>query len=1341
MALTLSVGAMLAWSQTPQIRFEHLDIRDGLSHNRVGTIYQDHFGFMWFGTLSGLNCYDGHNIELLEFDESDPFSPSDLNVVWLKEGPQQRIWVKSHYGVFAYDTQKEQFVDITALLKDLQVNNYNLSDIVKDSEGNYWFVIDDIGVKKYITKEQRIHHYGGSYRDVSSVNLDGKGNIAMVHSNGKIELINAKNPNSTTFTTYPELLWGKEDLLSFLDNTGGFWFYSRDNSSGLWYYHPETKENRHFGEKELRSNIVSGIMQDENGRIIIGLDHGGMTLLNKEDWTYTNFVNNLSDPNSLSHNSIISMFQDDKGLIWLGTNKGGVNYFSTESVSFNFYKQLGEHPANANDIWPIVEDDNGYLWFGTDGGGLTRFHLKSGKYVNYTHDSDNPNSLSTNIIVSMCKAADGGFWIGTYYGGLNYFDGKKFKTFYHDENDPNSISDNSIWNLYLDSQNRLWVGTLKGGVDVYDQEFNKLYHFGLDNQTLQSDYITSFCEDRRGRIWIGTGYGLQVFEGNTNAIRHMLRETGNPESLTNNSILHIFCDTDGYMWVGTMYGLSKYDPRTDRFTSYSKEDGLPDNIVGSIAQDDAGAFWLGTPKGLSRLTFKDDQPMFHNFDISDGLQGEIFNERSVLKLHNGDLAFGGKNGLNVFDPAQIKVMEEENELVFLNFYVSNQQIKPGDTFNDRVWFENGLNNNHELQLEYDENSFTLEFASLSFYRQENIIYKYRLIGFDHDWVVGSNNNRANYTNLDPGKYQFELMASDQTQRWNSQAKTMHIIIRSPWWRTPYAYVGYLALMMGILLLTRHSIIHKERFRAKVTQGQIEAKRLHDLDLMKIKFFTNISHEFRTPLTLILTPIDRLLKTDPDQSQLKHYEMIQRNAKRLLTLVNQLLDFRKMEANQHRLSLSTGDLVNFIRSITESFSDLSSDRRVRLHFHSNMNGFLTMFDRDKMEKILFNLLSNAFKFTYSGGKVDVTIKDVAYREEVHTIRIAVADTGIGIPGERLNDVFNRFFQMEQDSPQHLNHGSGIGLSITKEFVEMHGGKIWVESEVDKGSTFVFELPMERLTENQTPNNEPVQVEEKAVIVHKNDNSTILLADDNADFRFYLKDNLKEVYNIYEASNGKDAWKVILNHQPDLVVTDIMMPELSGIDLCKKIKNDPRTAHIPVILLTAHYADDQKLEGFEAGAIEYITKPFNFEILVQAMKSAIQLQKLIQAQGHRVEAKPKEIEIKSLDEKFIVKALEVVEANISNANFSVQELSSEMAVSRGQLYKKVLELTGKTPIQFIREVRLKRAAALLEKSQLNVAEVAYSVGFNNPKYFTKYFKKAYKMLPSRYAAAAMDRSGAQ
>ncbi|RED97931.1 hybrid sensor histidine kinase/response regulator transcription factor [Marinoscillum furvescens] len=1332
--------AIVCHGQHSQIRFEHLDSKDGLSHNRINSIYQDQLGFIWFGTPSGLNRYDGSMIKVFEPDEDNQFALSNPNIFWMKEGPEGHMWIKPNYGVFAYDVFQERFINIQDLIIQLRIDDYNLTDLIKDEHGNYWFIIENLGVKTYLSDQDTIYHYGGAYRDVVSAALDGKGNIALTHMNGSIELIDTGDPQKTTFIKYPEHLQGKSELKTFIDNAGDFWFYSEAYPFGACRFSPETSSCKHYDADVLGSTLVSGIIQDQAGRVIIGVDHGGLTIIDDQQQTIQSIRNNTSDPNSLSINSVISIYKDKSELVWIGTNKGGVNYFSPKSVNFNFYKNVDARSPKANDLLAIMQADEHTLWLGSDGAGLHRFDRRSGSFTTYRHDPQDPHSLSSDIVVSLSPAADGGIWMGTYMGGLNYFDGQKFTTYRHQKDDPNSPSGDSVWKLYLDSKNRLWLGTLKGGVNVYDSAFQKIYEFNRENGTIKSNYATSFSEDRSGRMWVGTGYGIEIFHPETQTFSHILQDESKEGSLSNNSVLDIYCASDGTMWVGTMYGLNRFDKDKQQFETFTKEDGLPDNIISSILEDDSGDMWFGTFKGLSKLTITDDSlRIFENFDLSDGLQGEMFNERSALKLQSGHLAFGGSNGLNIFDPEQVQFTNEENKLVFLDFYISNHRIRSGEWYNGREWFADGLNQTSAITLKHFENSFTIEFTALNYYQNENTVYKYRLKGFDDQWVTDPNIHRVNYTNLDPGRYTFEVMATDQSHMWSGETKTLNITVLAPFWETPLAYVIYMFVFALALIFTRRVIINKERFRAKVAQEQLEAKRLHELDLMKIKFFTNISHEFRTPLTLILTPIERLMKSTEDEAKKVHYELIHRNARRLLNLVNQLLDFRKMEANQHRLSLASGDIIAFMKSIVDSFTDLSSERHIHLSFESSVPQFFTRFDRDKLEKVMFNLLSNAFKFTHPQGKVAVEIDEVAQKEGVHTIRFAVRDTGIGIPQERKAQVFNRFFQVDNAS-FNLNHGSGIGLSISKEFVEMHHGEIWVESEVEKGSKFIFELPLKRLLEHreeiettQIVNSQESVIEPE---VHQENCPTILLADDNEDFRFYLRDNLKALYNIYEAPNGKEAWKLAMDKQPDLVVTDIMMPVMTGIELCQKIKRDPRTGHIPVILLTAHYSDDQKLEGFEAGATEYITKPFNFEILIQGIKSAIQLQKQIHASEHRIVAKPSEIAIKSLDEKFIEKAIAIVEENISNANFSVQELSRELAVSRGQLYKKTLEITGKSPIEFIRLIRLKRAAALLEKSQLSVAEVAYKVGFNNPKYFTKYFKQEYKVLPSKYAQS-LDR----
>jgi signal transduction histidine kinase/DNA-binding response OmpR family regulator len=566
--------------------------------------------------------------------------------------------------------------------------------------------------------------------------------------------------------------------------------------------------------------------------------------------------------------------------------------------------------------------------------------------------------------------------------------------------------------------------------------------------------------------------------------------------------------------------------------------------------------------------------------------------------------------------------------------------------------------------------------------------------------------------------------------------SLKITILPPFWKTRTAFVLYIVLVLGILMVTRKLIQQRERMKFAIEQERQEAQRMHELDMMKIRFFTNVSHEFRTPLTLILTPLERILKNTKEPDQQNQFQLIHRNAKRLLNLVNQLLDFRKLEVQEIKFNPSEGDIVRFLRDTVYSFSDLSEKKDIRLEFKSSLASLDTVFDQDKLEKILFNLLSNAFKFTPEHGSVTVTL-DVVEQNGAQWIEIKVSDTGIGIPADKQENIFERFFQ--HDLPKSMvNQGSGIGLSITKEFVKSHEGTISVESEPGRGSCFTVRLPVKdvRLESKAaaaediaTPEEIPVTDEEVKQTVKL---PTLLLVEDNEDFRFYLKDNLKLHYQILEAKDGKEGWTTALSALPDLIVSDVMMPEMNGLELCRKIKNDSRVSHIPVILLTARTAEEQKLEGFETGADDYITKPFNFEILQSRIRNLIHQRELFQKEFRKhIDVKASDLKITSLDEKLIRNAIACVESKISDPDFSVEDLSRELGMSRVYLYKKLLALTGKSPLEFIRTIRLQHAAQMLEKGQLTVSEVAYKVGFNNPKYFTKYFKEEYHMLPSLYA----------
>jgi signal transduction histidine kinase/DNA-binding response OmpR family regulator len=723
------------------------------------------------------------------------------------------------------------------------------------------------------------------------------------------------------------------------------------------------------------------------------------------------------------------------------------------------------------------------------------------------------------------------------------------------------------------------------------------------------------------------------------------------------------------------------------------------------------------------------------------LQGKQFNENAALRTRKGELIFAGAYGFNIFRPEDITVNTTKPEIVLTDLQLLNKSVGINEAINGHVILDRSISESKSIVLNHSENVFSLEFAALNYFHPGKCQYRYKLENFNKDWVTTDGKSRkVTYTNLDPGNYTFRVIASNNDGIWNDKGISINIEVLPPFWKTKLAVAIYIIFILGGLFITRKLIQQRERMKFAIEQERQEANRMHELDMMKIRFFTNVSHEFRTPLTLILTPVEKLLKQAKEADQQNQFQLIQRNAKRLLNLVNQLLDFRKMEVQEIKLSPSEGDIIKFIRETVFSFSDLSEKKDIKLEFNSSLSTFETLFDADKLEKILFNLLSNAFKFTPASGAVSVSV-GLVDRQQDKWLEIKVKDTGIGIPADKQDKIFERFFQ--HDLPTSMvNQGSGIGLSITKEFVRIHGGTISVDSEVEKGSTFTVLLPVKDVTSHEPAITEEfVQVHGPALAESLNGQETVaggklptlLLVEDNEDFRFYLKDNLKSHYNIIEARNGKEGWSRVVGDLPDLVVSDVMMPQMNGMELSRKIKHDPRVSHIPVILLTARTAEEQKMEGFDAGADDYITKPFNFEILQSRIRNLIHQRELFHKDFRKqFEIKASDVNITSLDEKLIQNAIKHVELNISNPDFSVEDLSRELGMSRVHLYKKLLALTGKSPLEFIRTIRLQQAAQLLEKSQLTVSEVAYKVGFNNPKYFTKYFKEEYKVLPSAYAS---------
>lgn len=1341
--------APAAYGQT-QYSFSHLDINDGLSHNHVSCFLKDRKGYMWFGTMAGLNRYDGHTFRTFIHDYRDSTSVNDNHIVQLFEDHLGFIWVETRSGMNFYNPALESFaVDIAGRMAALGIPAEGLKKAAPGANGDRWYLASNGRIFRYSAGKDRVEKVlpGDAEGTVTDIAIGKDGALWALTSAGVLLKWDASQnlvlQNNGLAHSQKET--GAYRL--FVDSDEDVWVYAPGVPAGVFFFNSETNAWRRIqkdrGTPRLNSDLVISVVEDNAGNIWLGTDHGGVNLIDKKDFSIQYLVHDDEDEKSVGQNSVNAMYKDDTGIIWIGLFKKGVSYFHEDMFKFRHYSRRVNNPRSLpfNDVNCFEEDRRGNIWIGTNGGGLIYFNRKENSFRQYRHNPADPHSLSADIIVSLHLDHEDVLWIGTYHGGLNAFDGKRFKRYRHDPANPASLADDRVWEIFEDSDLNLWVGGLEGGLDLFHRDKGVFEHFKAeDGKSIHSNYISAIVEDRDKNLWIGTAYGVDVYNRKRGTFRHIVNIDNGPSSLSHNNVLCLYIDSRDWIWVGTREGLNLYDGAADSFRIFRKEDGLASNVVLTILEDDRGNLWLSAPGGLSNMIVSMDsisgEPAFYfrNYGVSDGLQGREFNENAALKTSGGELLFGGANGFNIFHPGDIRENASLPRVVLTDFQIYNHSIAVGEKVNGRAPLPVSIGETDHIILKHMENMFAIEFAGLSFFHPAKNLYQYKLEGFNDDWIqTDGKMRRAVFTNLDPGDYFFRVRGSYDGRVWSGDV-TLKLTVLPPIWRSNLALIFYVGLIFCCLALARRAILERERNKHKLEAERREARRRHALDLMKIRFFTNISHEFRTPLSLIIAPVDRLISQTKDEHLRLQYQTIGRNARRLLNLVNQLLDFRKLEAQELRLAPIQGDIVAFVKELSLSFSDIAEKKKIDFMFNSKTGPLIMRFDPDKIERIVFNLLSNAFKFTPEGGSVAVEIEAPA-NADGSWVEIKVRDNGIGISPDKQKKIFERFFQ--DDLPEEfINQGSGIGLSITQAFAKLHGGKIRVESEVGKGSCFTVSLPYAAGAKRQeeevklgllsTP---PLEVKPSAL--RKNGKDVILLVEDNEDLRFYLKDNLKSCFNVLEAPDGASGFQLTLEARPDVVVSDIIMPGMSGMELCRKIRSEEPVSRTPIILLTAKSSEEEKLEGYAAGADEYITKPFNFEILLFKIRNLIDRRK----QENRfkfIEIQPNEVEATSMDEELIKKAVEAVEQRMSDPDFSVEELSRELGMSRVNLYKKLLSLTGKSPIEFIRAVRIKRAAQLIEKTQLSISEVAYQVGFNNPKYFAKYFKEEYHMLPSQYAA---------
>ncbi len=1342
--------------------FVHLDNTNGLSNNQVDCIFKDSRGFMWFGTNYGINRYDGYNFKVYTANKTDTSGLPFNAAVNIQEDFDGNLWLENNrqYTVYEYRTEKfnrniEPFLSRMQLKPDPDLIEIDTSKI-------FYAYYPDVGIYKYDSRSRKVDFFPQS----DEINTLSRGRILfmkkykdhlwVLFTSGLVERINEATHTIDFRSKYIADNFQGSTIIKnlFVDAEGCPWVYPGIKDRGALYYDFNAgkwiKLNSYQGDIIIQSDFVRDVAQDQSGLIWIATDHGGVNILNKQTGKITVLKNDPANSNSLGQNSAISLYCDNSGIVWVGTYKNGISYYHPQLFKFNksplFFLQSDD--VELKDCNCLYEDSNKNLWIGTNGGGLIKYDKTTGKFNIYKHKENDPYSISADIVISMLEDSEGEMWFGTFLGGLNRLDGGKFVRYLPVENNPNSLSNKNVYGLIEDKNKNIWIGTLGGGVNKLDASRKNFQQFTTATDSgLWSDYILSSFTGNNEEIYLSTPTGISLIHANSNVITPYFSNREQLDQLADPIIYNVLIDRKKQMWIATNNGLNIYQPDKNTFLHLNQQSGLSSEQIVSLVEDNSGNIWAGTRNGLACIYSSENEEgnnyRIVSFDEKDGLPSAICNQNALFKSKSGEIYVGTTKGYTAFNPEEILFNQEVPKPLFTELLIYNQEITPGVEYKKRVILDRSISMGGELRLKSDEKNFTLHFSAMNYIHPEKSRYRHRLKGLETEWTETRNGGTVSYSNLSPGKYELEVFASNNDGIFTTEPISMKIIVEPPFWMTWWAYILYSLTILSLLWMILHFNFKKQKKKFDHEQRILEAKRMHDMDEMKFRFFTDVSHEFRTPLTLVINPIEKLYNeaTEPEQKSL--LSIARKNATGLLELVNQLLDFRKLDVNKVTMNVSAGDIVEFVKDICYSFADLANSKSIYLSFATSVPEFRMEFDKEKLRKIIANLLSNAFKYTFEKGKISVTI---SFAEGTNgndrMLKISVEDTGIGIAEEHLDKIFDRFYRIE-NSEMSEQTGTGVGLHLSSEYAKLHHGEIKVESVLGKGSVFTLFIPVVAPVYREVISLSQPELEKEhkfmaeseeldtAGLSHKKSSPLLLIVDDHEDFRNFISTLFKNSFRVITANDGETAHALVLEKLPDLIISDVMMPKMDGFELCRLIKEDIRTSHIPVILLTAKASDESKYSGIEAGADDYISKPFNMEILKLKVSRLIERQQKIQEKfRNKIDISIGEADITSPDEEFMKKVIALVEKNMSNPDFLVEDLGKEMGMSRVYFYKKILSLTSKTPSEFIRFIRLNRAAKLLQKTQLFVNEVAFQVGFNNPKYFRKYFKDEFGETPNEY-----------
>ena len=1307
---TVLLVLSLPLQSAERYNFTSLDVSDGVPDNYIHEILRDGCGFMWFISGQTLTRYDGH-----DFKNYDLPVPGWHAYYKLNKDKYGNIWVRVHDSYFFYDRIKDRLNgDLSEVIDYPDINSGFLFFDV-DYDGNLWFS----------QKEGEIVRYGGKSDIRQYVLPEGSGLKRMESRNGKTLFLFSEGEvysladGSSEMTPYTSIPFKNERYVEmYFDADNVVWFYVAHSAHGnLISYDERTSSLNGIRDSEGQEiNFVTDVVDDGKGNLWISTDNSGIIVYDKEDGTNHKLVKDQDEKYSIPSSHVECLYLDFQDMMWVGTSKRGISYTCLNEALF----KKKDYPG-VDEVSCVVEDSDGNIWYGTDGNGIVCDVGGSGRLVRYNTSN---SGIPGNLIVCAFTDSKGRVWFGTYGSGLFYYEKGRFvRLKANGQADDRHIRD--VNTINEDAYGNIWIGTNVSGLFCYETD-GSLSSYSATNSEIYSNGITHLYCGRKRILYVATASGLFAMDTYTRTLSDLtISAMGFTEHF--DAVLTCICkDSRGLLWCGGKNGLRVYNETNGQLTVLDGSTGLSHDYVKGICEDRNGNMWLTTDVGLTNIIVVDDPvmpiPKFRciRYYDEDGLYDIMFYPQAIRCLEDGEVVMGGIGGLIATVPVQKPIVTTWSDIQFTDLNIAGRRVAVGEEIDGKVILRSNIQTSGFVELDYSNNSFSISVSSLNFPSMHKEDIMYRLEGHT-DWMK-LNGNLITFNKLQSGTYNLQVKIADLEELPYNTA-SMTIRIKPPVWKSNVAYVLYALISILLIGLLVHRIRQKTKMKYRMRILDMNISHQKEMDEAQMRFFTNISHDLRTPLSLVITPLEKLLSQQNLDSRLRNdLKGIHNSAQELMDEVNQLLDFRKLDNGMSSLNLSHGSLSDLVKEVCKSFKPYSVKHKVRLNLVMAANDIKMTFDKDKMKRILVNLLSNAYKFNMENGSITVSL-EIITENGSEMVRLAVADTGMGIPDQNKALVFDRFYQVENKRDEHT--GSGIGLNIVKEFVRMHGGTVSVKDNQPKGTVFILVFPYDKTDSMET-------VADPEFVSSGNTDEgmhPLLLVEDNDKFRRFMVECLQDRFPLLEASNGKEAMAILKKQSVSMVISDVMMPKMNGLELCRNIKNDIRFSHIPVILLTAKTADDNVIQGLKEGCDDYVTKPFNIDVLMLRITRIMEWSQSAHSRFKTVEVSPSEITITSLDEQLISKAIRIVEDNMSNMDFSVDDLSSAIGMTRGHLYKKLMAITGKAPLEFIRTIRIKRGRQLLEKSQLGVADIAYRVGLS-PKQFSKYFKEMFGKLPSDY-----------